>query len=483
MKFNAKEYFKLSAIYTLIGAFPPILQILIQPIIEGKDRLNAIEFSKMAIAESITTLAFVIALYSMGNAISRFYYDYKDSKENYNKLVSSIFNSILLRGLLLFGLALIFGDYIGKLFNQIELQDFSSYGYATIIIGVNRAINITAAALYRNEKRVSTFIVLNVALGVFRAIFQVVGVLYYDMSFIGYVYGTAIGTSFTSISILVYTYYKSGVKLDFKILNNVNKFARPLFQYGIISWGILFADRYFLESSPLELGIYDTALKFALGIQMIIQGLQGAMQPEIFRLMKEGVSKTQEDIKKYSHLFLAQSQILIALAIIPTMLYINYLFESEVKLAATLVSILFVKYILRVQYNVFSLVVYYEKRTKFFFYVNLFVLVINLSLNYYLVPIYKAYGAISAAFVSELILLITVYFYQKTIADIKWNINKSLIFPLGIVAVTIGLEIIKNLYNLNIFVSAIVITITIFTSIILLYKQELKGLIDKYLYR
>jgi len=174
VKFNAKEYFKLSLIYTLVGAFPPILQILVQPIIEGTNRLGAVEFSKMAIAESITSFVFVFAMYSMGNAISRFYYDYNNSEKGYKKLISTVFSSILFRGLLIFGVALIFGDYIGKIFHQKDLQDFSSYGYACIIIGVNRAINITAAALYRNEKRVVTFVVLNVVLGILRAAFQII---------------------------------------------------------------------------------------------------------------------------------------------------------------------------------------------------------------------------------------------------------------------------------------------------------------------
>ncbi|RLD48458.1 MAG: hypothetical protein DRI94_12520, partial [Bacteroidetes bacterium] len=138
MKFNAKESFKLSIIYTLVGAFPPILQILVQPIIEGKNKLGAVEFSKMAIAESITSFVFVLAMFAMGNTISRFYYDYSNSKEKYNRLISTVFNSILLRGILIFGLALLFGNYIGEIFHQKDLQDFSSYGYASIVIGINR---------------------------------------------------------------------------------------------------------------------------------------------------------------------------------------------------------------------------------------------------------------------------------------------------------------------------------------------------------
>lgn len=481
MKFNAKEYFKLSIIYTLIGAFPPILQILVQPIIEGVNKLGAVEFSKMAIAESITSFVFVFVMYAMGNAISRFYYDYKNSEKGYKKLISTVFSSILLRGVLIFGVALIFGDYIGKIFHQKDLQDFSSYGYASIIIGVNRAINITAAALYRNEKRVATFVVLNVVLGILRAAFQIIGVFYFDMSFKGYVYGTAIGTSFTSIAILGYTYYKSGFKFDKKIFKEINLFSRPLFQYGLVSWGILFADRYFLEATPIDLGIYDMALKFTLGIQMIVQGLQGAVQPEIFRLMSEGILKSQENIKKYINLFLAQTQFIIALLIFPVIIYIDLSFDSKIKLSSLIITILFVKYILRTQYNAFSFLIYYLKKTKFFFYINVIVLVINLTLNYFLISRYHAYGAITASYVSEFVLMLSVYFYQKRFSKIKWNLNKTLYFPISIVILAIIVEIVKINFSINNYIASSFIVIYIFSGLIYLYKLELKGLFNKYL--
>ena len=479
MKFNAKEYFKLSIIYTLVGAFPPVLQILVQPIIEGKNKLGAVEFSKMSIAESITSLVFVLAMFAMGNAISRFYYDYRDSKEKYNRLISTVFNSILLRGILIFGLALLFGNYIGEIFHQKDLQDFSSYGYASIVIGINRAINITAASLYRNEKRVMTFVILNVVLGILRSAFQIIGVFYFDMSFKGYVYGAAIGTSFTSVAIIIYTYYKSGIRLDLKILKEINSFARPLFQYGIISWGILFADRYFLEATPVDLGIYDMALKFTLGIQMVIQGLQGAVQPEVFRLMSEGIEKSQENIKKYVNLFLAQTQLIIALLIIPVIIYIDLSFDSKIKLSSLLITILFTKYILRTQYNAFSFLVYYLKKTKFFFYVNAVVLIINLTLNYFLVPLFHAYGAITAAFVSEFILLITIFLYQRKLSKIKWNLNKTLFFPISIVIIAIIIEILKNIFDINNYICSGFIVLYILSSLTFLYKTELTKIINK----
>ena len=194
MKLNNKEFFKLSFLYTAVAAFPPVLNLFVRPLIEGKNKLMPADFSQIEITETIISLAFIIATFAMSNAISRFYYDHFDNKKDYNKLVSGVFNSILFRGLIIFIVAFIFRDYIGRLFTQVALQGFSKYGFAAIFVGLFRAINVTAFALYRNEKKVRLYLILGFLLGLFRSIFQLIGVFFYDMSFIGYVYGSAIGS-------------------------------------------------------------------------------------------------------------------------------------------------------------------------------------------------------------------------------------------------------------------------------------------------
>ncbi len=479
MRFSIKEYFKLSIIYALVAAFPPFLQLLIMPVIEGFDRLGPVDFSQLAITESISTLSLTFAIYAMGAAINRFYYDYMDDRKGYNRLVSSILSSIIFRGLILIGIALIFGNLIGSWFTQEGLQDFSKYGYAAIIIGINRAINISVATLYRNEKKVFRFVLINVGLGIIRTIAQLIALFYFDMSFLGYVYGTAIGGGVTSLSLLIYLYYHCGFKYDRQIMKAVNKFARPLFQYGMVSWGILFADRFFLEASPTELGIYDTALKFALGFQMIARGISGAAQPEIFRMMTLGIKEKEEEIKKISNIMLAQTQVLLALIIIPTMLYLSFLYETELRLASGLITIIFVRFLLKMQFSVFANPVIFLKKTRAFFYINTVVLVVNLGLNYLLIPVWQIYGAVTASIVAMILQLFAIQYYQNKLVKINWNMKKVLVYPFIILGITIILEIAKIIFDINIYITSVIVILAIFLSLSILYKKEIKRILKK----
>ena len=208
IKINLKEYLKLSVIYTALAAFPPILQVIVRPIIEGSDRLKAEEFSRLSIVEFIITLSFTLVIFAMNNAIARFHYDYSNDKVKHKRMVSSIFTSMLMRGVIIMGVALIIGPFIGPIFTQYELKDFTTYGYAAVLTGINRGIVLTAAALYRNQKKVWLFVIAMFSWGILRTTFQLLGLFYVEMNFIGYVNGNCVGSIIVALAVLFYIFKK-----------------------------------------------------------------------------------------------------------------------------------------------------------------------------------------------------------------------------------------------------------------------------------
>ena len=250
-----------------------------------------------------------------------------------------------------------------------------------------------------------------------------------------------------------------------------------MFEYSILAWGISFADRYFLESAPDILGIYSQALLLGKGIEIIIQGMQGAFQPKIFRMMKAGAQHNLEDIKRLSHLMMAQTQLLIAAAILPAMAYC-LIFKTELRFAAGFISIVFIQYILRTQYNIFSMPVYYQKKTKLFLYLNIVVLAVNLILLYFLVPLWQAHGAITALLISLTVQTIGIFLIQRRVAPINWNLQKLLYFPLILILLTSLIEILKIRYNLEPFITASFVVVAILSSLLVLYRNEIGSLIS-----
>lgn len=476
---SVREHLKLSFIYTAAAAFSPVLQVLIQPVYEGNDKLGAVDFSQLAITELFTSLVFAIALFGMGNAIARFYYDHEPGSPAYHRMVSGIFSSILFRGLLIAAFAWAFSDYIGLLFNQPSLRNFSDYGLACVVTGLGRAVNITAAALFRNEKKIISFVLVSMGLGLFRTGFQLAGLFFFDMSFIGYINGSAIGTAIVTLAILAYVYRKSGFSYDRQMMKEINRFALPLTQYSIIVWALTYADRFMLERFPVDLGIYNTAVTFAAGIAIVLQGLQGANQPEVFRVMKQGISEHRDEIRQYCNILLMQSMIIIIGAILPTMLYLHLFYETEVRQSMGLIALVFMRSILRTQFIIFSYPSYYLKKTRIFLLLNTGVMVVNILLNYLLIPHFMYYGAIAAGLIADLLMVVGIFIYQKRIADIRWNLTKTMLFPLSVVIFTVIADVVRVRLDLNPFWTASLITIMAFLGMIYLYRFEITSFIEK----
>ena len=474
---NLKEHFRLTAIYTFFAAFPALLQLIVYPIIEGENRLGTTDFGYLAIAEAIISFVFIVCTFGMSSGLARFYYDYKDSRSNYNKLVSTVISGIIGRGFLLLGIAIVAAPLIGSLFNQPALQNFGEYGPSLVIAGLNRSILTSLLSLYRNEKRLGIFVLVSLMSGILRSGFQLTGVLFYDMSFTGYVHGTALGGSLIAVGVIVYSYYRCGFHYKKEFLKELFPFARPLFFSDLIVWGLLFADRFFLLRTPDDLGIYDNAMKFAIGIQLIIQGLSNAIQPEIFRFLGEGSNGKNANVKTLCNLFIAESIGIIILAILPAMLFITLFYETQLTMSAGLVTIIFVRFILISQYKVFSMPVMYAKKTKVFFYINSGVLVLNIGLNWMLVPVFGYYGSIAAFFSAYFIQVVLFFIIQQRILPIDWNIKKVMYFPLGIVFTAVILEFVKIFLNADSFLTSSVFIVLAGGGLLILYRNELKDLL------
>ncbi len=471
---NLKEHFKLTAVYTFFSAFPALLQLIVYPIIEGKDRLGAEDFGYLAITEAIISVVFIVCLFGTGNGIARLYYDKKDDPDDYKRLVSTVLSGILGRGFLLLGLVLVFAPLMGSVFSQPALQNFNEYGPALFITGINRAVIAMAVILYRHEKRLQIFIIISLLSGILRSGFQVTGVLFYDLSFIGYVFGTALGGGIVSLGIVVYLYNNCGFHYNKYVNKNLYPFSRPLFFSDMIFWGLIFADRFFLLNRPEDLGIYDNAIKFAIGVQLIIQGLSSAIQPELFRNLKEGVKLKEGEIKQLSNLFIAEALSIIALTIIPVMVFITVFYETQLVLSAGLVSIIFVRYILKTQYMVFSWVVMFTKKTNLFFFINSLVLIVCLGINWLLTPGIGYYGAIIAFLTAFLVQVIAFKIAQHKVQPIKWNYNKIFYFPLAVVLTAIILEILKIVFEVNHFITSALLVVIIFAGLFKMYRKDLR---------
>jgi len=476
---NLKEHLKLTGVYTFFAAFPAVLQLFVYPIIEGHDMLGAQDFGYLAVSEALLSFLVIFCLYGMAITVARFYYDFRDEQQGYRKLVSSIFLGIIFRAGIVVVLLIVFSDFIGGFFPEGPLREFESYGIYLGIIAFNRAVVSTALSLYRSEKIVRNFIVISLLSGLLRSLFQVIGVLYFDLSFKGYLLGTALGGGVASILTLGYIFYRNGFGFSLSIFKNLRSFAAPLMLTDVVHWGILFFDRFMLLNQPVQLGIYDNAMKFAAGVMFISQGLAGSVQPELYRFFKDGIAKNVQNIKTLSNLLIAENVLVVGLAALPLIFFIQFFFDTELIFSASLLMIILVRYILNAMFQVFSWPLLYNKNSKLYLLLNLLAFAVLVVVNMLLVPKMGFYGSITAFLCAGLVQVVVFYFAQKKIIPIPWNLKKVLYFPVSVVVFAGVVEIVKVQFGIHAVLSSLVVVLYLFSGLIFLYRNEITDVIRK----
>ncbi|HSV89291.1 MAG TPA: hypothetical protein VLH61_11675 [Bacteroidales bacterium] len=476
---DLKEHLKLTGIYTFFAAFPAILQLMVYPIIEGHNMLGAEDFGYLAVSEALLSFLVIFCLHGMAISVARFYYDYCDEIKDYRKLVSTIFIGIVLRAGLIIFILVAFADFFGSFFPEGPLRNFESYGIYLGIIAFNRSVISTALSLYRSEKIVRNFILISIISGVGRSLFQVIGVLYFDLSFKGYLIGTALGGGIANLLILGYIFYRNGLVFSIPIWKQLQVFAFSLMLTDFMHWGILFFDRFMLLNYPVQLGIYDNAMKFAAGVLFISQGLAGSVQPELYRFFKDGISKNQKNIKMLSNIFIAENILVVGILALPLILFIMIFFDTELILSAGLLMIILVRYILNAQVQVFSWPLLYNKNSGLYFLLYFLSFAILVVLNLLLVPLMGFYGSITAFLFAALVQVISFYVAQKKIIPIQWNLTKVLFFPISVVVFAGLMEVFKIKFEINAIYSSVAVVIYIFAGLIFLYRNDLPGILRK----
>ena len=470
---NLKEHIKLTGVYTFFAAFPAILQLIVYPIIEGNDRLGAEDFGYLAITEAIISFLVLYSTFGMVVGISRFYFDVNNNKKELKELIFTILIGIITRGLILIAVAYVFSDFWGSLFRHASMQDFLSYGIYLPIIALNRSIIAVLLALFRTEKALKVFIIVSLCSGLFRSVFQVTGVIYFDLSFAGYLAGTAIGGSAAAIIAIIFALGRSGFQYSFTLWKKLTIYTIPLFLADCLFWGVMFFDRFMLMKNPVSLGIYDNAMKLAIGIQLISQGLAATVQPELFRLFKDGIKKNENDIKTLSNLFIAENIIISGLAILPLMLFISLFYETDLQQSAEIIPIVLMKFILLAQYQIFVWPVFYQKATKAYFFLLAIVLIVLVTCNLLLVPIYSFYGSIFSFITASLIQVILFKQLQKRTFPIQWNNFKVMYYPIIIVLIVSAADLFRMHIGIDIFSFGIFVTLLIFSSLLYVFRKEI----------
>lgn len=462
-----KQLSKDSLIYGIGGGLSRCFPFLLLPLytrIFNKEEFGNIEFIIV-----ITSLISAVIVLGMDSAQSYFFFEQKKSKKKQAIIISSILQWKLFWGLIIISVSAIFTPLI---INTIFDHEIKWYHYLlSFSHGFLSCIMMQSIEVLRLLYKPVPYVIIGLVNSVIAGLIILLFIVILDYGILGYFLGNAIASLFMAIvGWIIVRDYINFEKLHYNLWPNIIKFGAPLLPAELAYYGMSTSDKWMVklyhESS--ELALYAVAAKFALIFTLIIETFRKAWWP----IAMESIH-SNEGIKTFRYISIVYtcmgvSCLLLLQIITPFLLKI---FAAEpYHNQWPIISILFWQSFFYGFYLIGSAGIWKLKKTYLTSYMMCGAAILNLILNYLLVPDYGGMGAAISTAISYMIWIFAVVLVSESLWRINFPILRILsTVIIGILVTALNIEYklqYNNALSILSFTAAIIILIPIIKDII-----------------
>ena len=415
--------------------------------------LSPADFGIMSVFVSFVTLLSVILGLGMRGAILRYYYE--DNNDFYDFFNTNITLSFIVGSLLI----LIF------FFFRQTIQDFFGIPLKLLYYGMLISFFTVFIQLYQAYLQASNrSVVLS-----FQKIIQVIIGVGGSLLIMSYLtsekyYGRSHAMLASVIVLTLIIFYRIRFFFSFslkkKYLVYSLSFGLPIVLH-LISQNILTTFDQVMINNILgerETGLYSIAYRIGMIQNIISTATLAAWTPIFYKKLN---AKKFDDInsltKKYliiislvaSSLILFSKEILIVFA------------DKSYHEAVNIIPIVVFSYFFFFLYSIYVAYSFYDKKTKFISISTISIGVLNIILNYFLIPVFGYIGAAWSTLICYLLLFIIHYIYSKLNYKKFRTINfKFFFFPLLIISLAFYINILTN-EIIQVSISEIILKVTL----------------------
>lgn len=472
---SLRKYFgglaKDSLIYGLGNAVLRILALITAPIFT---RIFApADYGVISLIASVISFLSILLLFGMDNAIFVSYYQYKKERK---EIISSAFWFLFSWGLLLtIVFSLLSSNLADLVFKNQTYQIFFLIAFATAFL--NLLISL-AKVVYRLEFRAKTFALIAGLNAILTTALMIVLVVYFHKGLIGYFIGQLVGTGLTMIVALFSIRSNLNFTLSKKHLKEMVAFGAMVVPASISFFVFDLSDRFFIQHyrNLSELGLYAIAINIASLITFFSYALGQAWSPQVMKIYFSSKKIFHQFVPRFFSYYLIFFFILAVLISTFGQEILRVFTTSKYYQAASVIGPLTIAMVFAASNQVTSLGITLSRKTKYFAFYTACAAILNILLNFLLIPKYGMVGAGWATALSYLFLTIAYFLVSQKFIFLK--INHLKIFKL--VVLSLGMIIFGPIFwNYNLWQNLLVkvLEILIFGSLLyftgVIEKQEI----------
>jgi|GEM_PF-302700 O-antigen/teichoic acid export membrane protein len=332
-------------------------------------------------------------------------------------------------------------------FLNINPKYLSLYKIVFINVGFQLGIQFTLQ-LWRYEQKSVQFIVATFFqfLGITTTTILLITQFNYGLN--AAVFGKSIILLPLFIISIFYVLFHYWVKPSFHVFKRQLIFGLPLI-IGALSTPILsISDRYFLNIFlPLEqVGIYNIVYKFGMIINMLlVTPLIMGIGPFMYRLKE--LTKEHNYFSDIMFYYSVLGSVFVIIISILTMPMIALFSTEEYLVAANIVPIITVAYLINGYKTFFAISIAIKNKTIIVGIIATIGIIANLILNYFLIQKFNLIGAAWATIISYFLITMMYYILAKPMTDIDWDMPRILKSMMSL-TISIGIFYANNQYNI-----------------------------------
>jgi len=365
---------------------------------------------------TLNILSIVLAA-GITEAVSRFYFDYKETKDR-NKVISVGLISFILLGVASFTFLAPSSSFMSEtILGSSEYSSFFLIAIGYMSIGFVLQVIF---AYFRVTRQSISLTLSNLAGLVVSLSLNILFVVILQIGVKGILLATLISQSLQVLVLLPIILKRVGFHFDLNLFKNMFSFGFPIIFSQISHQLVTASDRFFIKAftSLADTGLYSLGYKLgALVITFVATPFDMIWTPRRFENFGQ-----EEAEKNFARIFTLFIFIITLIG-----LFISILIKDLLILAVAesywdaykVVPIITLTYILYSFYYHFNIGILMKKKTGLYAGINIATGALNLILNYFLIKAYSVWGAAISTLICYIFKPALTYYYSNKIYPIR----------------------------------------------------------------
>jgi O-antigen/teichoic acid export membrane protein len=385
--------------------------------------LSVPEFAEVGYLFAVIAVINIIYGFGMDSAFFRFYE--KDDEEQSNRVFTLSYISILCISGFFSVVVIIFSGSLAPV--MTDLPNGSRIITLAALIPFLDSLMVIPFAFLRMTRQAKKFALTRFSLVIVAVVLNVIFVVVLRWGIEGVLWAQIIANAIGGLVFVQIIYTKINFKFDFKLLWEMLKFGIPTIPAMLSGIILQVGDRWILKPmvSTMEFALYQCNYKLGIPMIMLVSVFEYAWKPFYLSHYKDA------DAKKLFARILTYFTMIAAVIFLVTSMFMDYLvrmpfvggkfINPEYWSGMGIIPIVLFAYYFNGVYNNIACGFHIEKKTKYLPLAIGFGAILNIVMNFILIPFIGYWGAAWTTLGSYFISAVVLYIYSRKIYPIEYE--------------------------------------------------------------